>query len=165
MGASANILIHPYAAIIIGSVAGLVSTLGYHFLQPLLLLKLNLHDTCGVHNLHGMPGVLGAVASCFACIAASETSHHASYNTLFTDGTGRTSDAQALTQLYALLITLAVALISGALTGLLLKINIFDNLVDEELFDDSTIWEGLTEKEVEGNEQNEENVPLSESAA
>ena len=43
--------------------------------------------------------------------------------------------------MFALLSTLAVALVSGALTGFLLKLKILDNYTDEELFDDTTLWE------------------------
>jgi len=163
MGASANIIIHPYVSIIIGTVAGLVSTLGYQYLQPVLLSKLNLHDTCGVHNLHGLPGVLGAIASCFVCLTVSESSHKASYFTLFIDGTGKTSTEQASTQFFALAITLGIALVSGALTGFILKLKIFDNLSDEELFDDKKLWKGL-ELEAKVEEQNIENIPLTESS-
>jgi ammonium transporter Rh len=38
---------------LIGSAAGIISTLGYSHIQPLLLAKIRLHDTCGIHNLHG----------------------------------------------------------------------------------------------------------------
>jgi len=41
-------------------------------MQDILLEKIKLHDTCGVHNLHGMPGVLGAITSAIAIAAASE---------------------------------------------------------------------------------------------
>lgn len=37
--------IQPYAAMIIGSLAGIVSTLGFEYLVP-LLKRTYLHDTC-----------------------------------------------------------------------------------------------------------------------
>ena len=33
--------------------------------------KLKLHDTCGIHNLHGMPSVISALASVVMCAIAS----------------------------------------------------------------------------------------------
>lgn len=40
-------------------------------LQPKLLAKMNLHDTCGVHNLHGMPGLLAGVVGALMALVAS----------------------------------------------------------------------------------------------
>ena len=52
----------------LGMVAGLVSTLGFAFLQPALEATLGLRDTCGVLNLHGIPGVLGGIAAAIASV-------------------------------------------------------------------------------------------------
>ena len=44
-----------------------------YFLQPFLLDKLKIHDTCGVNNLHGMPGLFGGLLSVLiAGIASSD---------------------------------------------------------------------------------------------
>ena len=40
--------------------------------QPWLAEKMRIHDTCGVHNLHGMPAVMGALLSCILAALATE---------------------------------------------------------------------------------------------
>jgi len=47
MGTSADFVIQPFAALLIGSVAGALSVFGYVKIQPVLEVKLGLHDTCG----------------------------------------------------------------------------------------------------------------------
>ena len=55
----------PWQAFIIGVAAGTVCVIGYTIIQPILEKKLNIADTCGVHNLHGMPGLMGGIAAMF----------------------------------------------------------------------------------------------------
>lgn len=57
IGSAANLMVGPGGALGVGIVAGLISTLGYAYLTPVLEAKIGLRDTCGVHNLHGMPGM------------------------------------------------------------------------------------------------------------
>ena len=40
--------------------------------QPAMSKYLKLHDTCGVHNLHGMPGVISGLGSVLAAGIATE---------------------------------------------------------------------------------------------
>lgn len=49
IGASADMFISPFAAMLVGFAAGTISVFGFVFVQGLLLRKLSLHDTCGVH--------------------------------------------------------------------------------------------------------------------
>lgn len=62
VGAFADKNIGLFGAMIVGSVAGLISTLGFKFLSN-LLKKIRVHDTCGIHNLHGMPGILSGLGA------------------------------------------------------------------------------------------------------
>jgi ammonium transporter Rh len=50
VGCSADLIIHPFGAIIIGSVAGTISTFGFAQLTPFLERTIGLHDTAGIHN-------------------------------------------------------------------------------------------------------------------
>jgi ammonium transporter Rh len=63
MGANADLMFCPYGPMLGGFLIGVVSCLGYIFIQPLLRRYLSLHDTCGVHNLFAMPGFCGGIVS------------------------------------------------------------------------------------------------------
>ena len=60
---------------VVGALAGVLSTLGFRYVQPALQEKLKVHDSCGVNNLHGMPGLLGALISVVMAGIASPTSY------------------------------------------------------------------------------------------
>ena len=72
IGACVDMLVDPFAAIIIGSGAGIVSAIGFAYLQGALKQTIGLHDTCGVNNLHGMPGILGGIISAIVAATASQ---------------------------------------------------------------------------------------------
>lgn len=70
IGSSADVVLDPVHSLLLGSIAGVISVLGFEYLtvlfyleklnldfQPFLDRKFKIQDTCGVHNLHGMPGI------------------------------------------------------------------------------------------------------------
>jgi ammonium transporter Rh len=66
IGASADLINHPFGSMIVGFVTGAVSALGFIYYGHWLKKKINLHDTCGVHSLHGIPGIIGGFVSAIA---------------------------------------------------------------------------------------------------
>lgn len=162
MGASADLLVQPFGALIIGAVAAIVSVLGYAYLQPVLESKLGLHDTCGVHNLHGMPGILGAVFSAIFVALASEETYQDSFGKFVQQ---ESAGQQAASQIWSLLVCLVVALVSGALTGLVMSLPIWDRLDSDELYEDSVFWECDAGDEVEKIEDEANKVPLQTISA
>ncbi|KAK8767260.1 hypothetical protein V5799_005961 [Amblyomma americanum] len=146
VGATADMMLHPYGALILGALAGALSVFGFKFVTPLLSRRLRIHDTCGVNNLHGMPGILAGVTSAVIAASATEEEYNYSmgdvYRSLYTlyparaptenstdlsqvlfytvevvAGDGRTASAQALYQLAAVAATLAIAIAGGLFTG------------------------------------------------
>lgn len=115
VGASANFLLSPTGALGVGCLAGLISSVGFIKLQPVLEEK-GLHDSCGVHNLHGLPSVLGAIISFVFLLINDDCqlTNSVASNCAKAEG-------QAGAQLIALVVTIAVAVVTGALTGYLLK--------------------------------------------
>uniref|UniRef100_T1DNL1 Putative ammonium transporter 1 n=1 Tax=Anopheles aquasalis TaxID=42839 RepID=T1DNL1_ANOAQ len=136
VGSICNLLIHPFGALIVGVIAGIISVLGYRFLTPAILSNLRIADTCGVHNLHGMPAVLSAVFSSIYATFASKETYGTSLATIFpamqtphnaTDleepleyvigGYGRSGAKQGAFQLMAIGLTVLIAIVGGLLTG------------------------------------------------
>jgi len=110
VGATANFLLSPTGAVGVGCLAGLISSIGFIKLQPALEDK-GLHDSCGVHNLHGMPSVLGGLVSFVFLLINDDCKLNGSCK----------EEGQAVSQLLALAVTVVVALVTGALCGGLLK--------------------------------------------
>ncbi|KAI8478642.1 hypothetical protein Bbelb_436300 [Branchiostoma belcheri] len=128
VGTTADMMIEPWGALLIGSVAGTLSTVGFTFVQP-FLTRLKFHDTCGVNNLHGMPGLLAGVSGAVACaLKLCELGE-------------RSAAVQAGFQMAALCVTLGVAMLGGAITGIILQLPVWDKLLPDELFDDKGYWE------------------------
>ncbi|XP_060907855.1 ammonium transporter Rh type A [Labrus mixtus] len=128
VGTCADMAIGPFGAMLIGLVAGIISTLGFKYLSPILASNLGIQDTCGVHNLHGMPGILGGLAGIVAVALGKK-------------------EGEASMQAAALASSLGFALAGGAVTGLIMKLPCWGQPPDQNCFDDSIYWEVPEEEE------------------
>ena len=160
IGTVADMPIQPFGALLVGSLAGIVSTLGFEYVQP-LMKRAFMHDTCGVNNLFGFPGLIagltGGIVAAFATrenfqgdrlyryfparVPMINSTDFILYNLTTTDfrtgGLGRTAGMQGGYQIAALAVTLGMALVGGVLTGYLMRIPIIERVdEEEEMFDD-----------------------------
>jgi ammonium transporter Rh len=165
VGAIADMVIQPYGAMVIGTLAGVLSTMGFHYMTPLLNHRI-LHDTCGVNNLHGMPGIMSGIASAVVAATATRESYNgnrlyvfypsrlpmanstefknhslSSFPEFVNGGLGRSGVQQGGYQMAALATTLLTALVGGVLTGFLMRLPIIEQVKEnEEMFDDEPQW-------------------------
>ena len=93
IGATCDFASHPQA-MIIGGVAGIISTVGFAVLQEKQQKFHKIIDTCGVSNLHGIPGIFGGLAA-IAVVPGLDIS----------------------AQLKGIAVTIAMAVIAGLLSG------------------------------------------------
>lgn len=98
IGATCDFASHPQA-MIIGLLAGTISTFGFAILQDKQQKFHKIVDTCGVSNLHGLPGIFGGLAAIFVI-----------------DG------IDAVSQLKGIAVTLILAVVSGLLGGKLVAL-------------------------------------------
>ncbi|MFH2094110.1 MAG: ammonium transporter [Bacteroidota bacterium] len=89
----------PGEAIIIGLLAGAISTFGFAIVQSRLQKGLKLVDTCGVSNLHGIPGILGGIAALVVV-----------------------KDINVSAQFIGIIGTIVIAVVTGFITGYILSL-------------------------------------------
>jgi len=150
IGNSADLITQPWAALLIGCCAGTLSILGFHYINAWVFEKIGLHDTCGIHYLHGMTGFIGGIIGAIFAGTATKDQLGDSLLILYPRRETISANMQGCYQLAALAIVLAIALSSGFLTGLFLRIPIFSHL--QNAFDDREKWE------IEGEEEEKESV-------
>lgn len=172
VGTCADLMIHPYGAVIIGSLAGLISTVGYKYITPFLSSSLKTHDTCGVNNLHGMPALIAGIAGAVTSAVATEETYGYSLYEMFPArvpatntseyyrikekvdvefGLGRTAMQQGGFQIVALVVALCIAVVGGLITGVILKyVKILDEPRGNEIFEDEKFWHVPEDEEAEG---------------
>jgi ammonium transporter Rh len=97
VGATCNTISAP-GAFVVGLLAGTLCVVGYVIIQPRLQARFKLIDTCGVHNLHGMPGLLGGLIAVFVIPGVASA------------------------QLLGILVTVALAMITGLVSGYVIRI-------------------------------------------
>lgn len=154
VGSSSDLVIQPWGALLVGFIAGMVSVIGYVHLSPYLERKIGLHDTCGIHNLHGMPGVMGALGGAISAGIAGDSAYGNDIGSIFAlrksvvdGGEGLSGPEQAGRQLAALFSTLALAIVGGIFAGFVAKQSFFQP--PRILFDDAIYWEVEEEEEEE----------------
>ena len=118
IGACSDVVLAPGASIIIGGCGGIISALGFAFLSKALQRCIGLHDTCGVHNLHGIPGILGGIIGAISASMAGNSINKEAISIIFSAiGEGRSYEAQGGYQMAALGVTLAFAIVGGIISG------------------------------------------------
>jgi ammonium transporter Rh len=128
VGSSARLAMTPSGALILGVLAGVISVYGYVYSTPFLETK-GVYDTCGVGNLHGLPSLLGGIGSVVFVLMDPGAE-------FLTSG----PLVQVARQLFAVAATVAIAMITGYLTGKMMKKGAPMAVKDE--FEDGVWWEG-----------------------
>jgi len=160
VGTSSDLILSPYTAMLIGMIAGTLSTYGYVFISPWLERK-GIRDTCGIHNLHGMPGVLGGISSIFCSWFHSSSDYGDVSKVMPARGDGRSGGAQGLYQFAALALTLFLAIISGLLVGKFIMCSLFNK--ETSAYSDSSHWL-VAEDDEEEEIRASQSVELGQSA-
>ncbi|KAG9345292.1 hypothetical protein JZ751_009838 [Albula glossodonta] len=164
VGTAGEMMLTPFGSMIVGFIAGTISTLGFKYLSPILEEKLRIQDTCGVHNLHGMPGVLGAIVGAITAATATKEIYGDGLVDVFPDMTGEnkiTASFQGVRQAISLAVTLGIALLGGLIVGFILKLPIYGSPPDTTCYEDSIYWEVPGE---EGGHEEMTTVPVEDVA-
>lgn len=131
VGASARLNMTPGGALLLGTLAGLISVHGYVESSPRLERKISTYDTCGVNNLHGYPSLLGGLASIlFVAIDSNAAFLPQGVSVVWL----------CFSQFMAVVCCVVVAVLSGFVTGKLMAFVKAKGEADD--YDDALWWIG-----------------------
>ncbi|XP_027517162.1 RH-like protein [Corapipo altera] len=125
---TAEMISHPWIAMILGLLGSAISILGSHCLQRCLNPPLKIHDTSGVHFTFGLPAVLGGLAQ-VVLLVIREWTNSSSLGYL------------VLLHLGAFCQTISLALITGFITGFILNTRLLKIIPVSKYFEDQFYWE------------------------
>ncbi|MCP9262481.1 Ammonium transporter [Dirofilaria immitis] len=146
IGTVANIVLDPFFALLIGCLGAFVSVFGNNCIRPIGVRVFGIHDTRGVGSVHGLPGILAGILG-FIFTAVYEPTRYGTgnithiYPAINNSEQSRDIYVQAGYQLAALVIILIIAIIGGAVTGLILRLNCFNRIHDKEFYSDGEFIE------------------------
>ena len=132
----------------IGVVGAVCCMLGFRFVQEPLRRHLLITDTAGIHNMHGLPGIVGTLSGVIAASMINPQSRAGDpgmtgvlqFNLIYGEtflNHGSATDT-AMQQALMLLVTLAIAISSGLVVGVILKLVGGPSVATT--FSDSTFW-------------------------
>lgn len=142
IGACSGVVANMGVSLTIGIIAGFLSNISYaKLLERLEHGFLGIHDTCGIHNLHGIPGLMGGFTSAMV-IASYQTwpgfdSDYASY--MHVVAAERTYSQQAGIQVGATFMSMGIGIAFGLLAGAV--IYPFYHQETQDFFDDNHYFE------------------------
>ncbi|XP_074916966.1 RH-like protein isoform X2 [Chelonoidis abingdonii] len=127
-----NAICNTYYAIAVSAVAAFalssLSRRNGKIRMTYLNLVLKIHDTCGVHYMFGLPGLLGAIVNVILFIIIK----WASLSSL---------GYLALIEVGSFMLTTAIGLGTGFITGFILTFKLWKTLPASKYFDDQAYWE------------------------
>lgn len=147
IGTSAAIRCSPAAALAVGIIAGILSTLGFTYASPVVERRLGVCDTCGVNNLHGMPGIFGGIVS-----AVFTGIYYSSNEELM----AHSKSHQAGLQIAGLVVTLVISIASGLVVGFLTsyvkvqslaKLSSVEDEDEDDLYEDAAVINGTMKED------------------
>jgi len=141
IGMSCSFSLGPWAAVLIGCIGGVISALGYGYLHP-MFENLGLTDSAGVQMLHGIPGIFGALVAAFGCLDKSTWNYMFSYKTNWKDtlNMDRTRGQQFGFIIAATLVTLAISIVGGIITGLIARLPLCNKIKHDDMLLDHDYW-------------------------
>ena len=159
IGGGCNLIYYPYVSLIVGICGGIICTVGFESLSP-VFLKLRIYDTAGIFNLYGITGLLGAILTAIL-IATLDVQKYDNVYIDVSELVNRSKSKQAGYQILVEVITVGISLISGFLTGLVVRQDrLFGELhhynTDEEFFIDENLESNLNDANYDSNKNYDE---------